>query len=164
MPAMHIPIPAPHRAKRRSKIGSHRIQNRFPESQPARAIANERGKNVPFAERQPHSNAQRFLAPAQEDAAMYLAPAVQARHLVVHQPGQYHEPEPLQELIAKSRGSRLLILSFQSLQHPAYISCPCHSTQSDLIARKPHFRKTTPCARARFWQTCPVAMAAAWSA
>ena len=69
---MHIPIPPPHRAECRSQVGPHRVQDRFPESQPARPIADERGKDVPFSQRKAYRHAQRFLAPAEEDAADFI--------------------------------------------------------------------------------------------
>jgi hypothetical protein len=61
-----------------------------------------------------------------------FAPAIQACHFVIHQPGQDHEPESQQKLIAKRRGSRRRILPFQSLQHADYIGWHCPFAQSDL--------------------------------
>jgi hypothetical protein len=46
-----------------------------------------------------------------------FAAAVQACHLVIHQPGQEHASKPLQKLIAWRHGTSQFILAFQGLQH-----------------------------------------------
>jgi hypothetical protein len=55
------------------------------------AVANQRGKDVAFAQRQPHRNAQRLLAASEKDAAMDFAHAIEAREFLVQDARQQHQ-------------------------------------------------------------------------
>ena len=74
---MHVAVPRPHRAERRTEVGAHRVQQRLAEGQTPGPVANERRKNVPFAEGKTRGGAQGLLAAAQKNAALNFASAVQ---------------------------------------------------------------------------------------
>ena len=87
-----VAVARAHRPQRRSQVSPHRIQDRLAKRQPPRPVADERREDVALAQGQPHRNAQGFLAASEEDAAMDLAHAIEARELVVQDARQQHQP------------------------------------------------------------------------
>ena len=86
-----VAVARAHRAQGRAQISPHRIQNRLTKSQPSGPVPNQRGEDVSLAQSQSNGHAQRFLASAQEDAAVDFAHAIEARKLVIQQARQEHK-------------------------------------------------------------------------
>ena len=66
---MDIAVASAHRSETRAHVGAGAIQQRFPESQTARLVANERGEDVALAQRHARGGAERFLPLAEKNAA-----------------------------------------------------------------------------------------------
>ena len=49
---MNVAVASAHRTERGAEVGANRIQNWFPEGEPARAIANQRREDVAWAQRE----------------------------------------------------------------------------------------------------------------
>ena len=96
--AMHVAVAPAHRAESGAEISADGIQHRFAESQAAGAVADQRRKNIPFAQRHAQGDAQRLLAAAKKNAALNFSRAVKAGHFVIQHPRKEHQTKSLQIL------------------------------------------------------------------
>ena len=88
--AVDIAIAAAHGAERRAEVGARRVRHRFAKREPAGGIADQRGKDIGFLERQANGHAQGFLPAAEEDAAVDFPGPIKRGELVIQQPRAQH--------------------------------------------------------------------------
>ena len=112
-----VAVTRAHRTQQRSQISPHRIQDGLPKRQPSRAVPNERREDIALAQGQPHRHAQGLLAAAQENAAVDLAHAIEARELVVQDARHQHQPVRLHVRITKRGNPVNRIVVEQSVNH-----------------------------------------------
>src|SRR6185312_12006860 len=84
---MDIAIASAHGPERRTEISADRIQYGLAKSEPAGSVADQRRKNVAFAQSQADRNTKSFLSAAEEYPSGDLSRAEEAGEFVVENPG-----------------------------------------------------------------------------
>ena len=75
---MDVSVAAAHGAQLRSEVSAERIKNRVPKGEASTLVANQRSEDVAAAELDAHRDAERFLATAEEYAALDHASTIKA--------------------------------------------------------------------------------------
>ena len=100
--AMNIAFAPAHRSQGRAHIGAHSIDNGFTKRQTPRSIADQGRKDISFEQGHSCCGADSLLAFAKKDAAVDLATAIQACHLLIENTRLQHETKCLHALLAKT--------------------------------------------------------------
>src|SRR5690348_1876547 len=93
--AMDVSIATAHRPQHRTHISTDTVEERFTEGKTTCAITDQRSVGIPFLERHPEGNADRFLSAANINAAEDLPGSIQAGHFVIDQPREQHKAKSL---------------------------------------------------------------------
>src|SRR5439155_22565547 len=113
---MDVTVAPAHRTLDGSKISARGIEDRFPESKPASLIANERGKDIAFAESDSYRDAEGLLAASDENPAVDFACAVKGGEFFVENTAKDHQAECLNVFLASCR----------KLNSGSATGCPLH--------------------------------------
>jgi hypothetical protein len=81
-----IAIPRAHRAERRTKVSSDRVQNGFAEGQTPGRVPYQGRKDVSWSQNDARGNAQGFLSAPKENATVDFPGAVEAGEFVIENP------------------------------------------------------------------------------
>src|SRR5260370_12026691 len=100
---MNIAVRAAHRPLPGAKISAGNVDNRFAERRTARLIANQWRKDVALLQKHSTSNADRFLAFADVNAAGDLAAAVKTDQFLLERACEQHPAKRLQESLMRRR-------------------------------------------------------------
>src|SRR5712691_4541370 len=95
--AMNIAIASAHWPLSGAKISARHIDNRLTKRRAPGLIANQRCKDVAFFQKQSASDADRFLAFADVNAAGDLAAAIKADQFLLERAREQHPAKRLQE-------------------------------------------------------------------
>ena len=115
--AVDIALAPAHRPEARAQIGAGASSSVSPKAKRPGLIADERGEDVPFAQRHPDGDAQRFLAFAQKDAAGDLPAAIKAGEFFFDDTRQQHPAVGTQIAFAPLVSLRVRACDFTGLQH-----------------------------------------------
>src|SRR5260370_15278980 len=100
---MNVAVASAHRSLARPEISARNIDNRFTKRGTSGLIANQRRKNVAFLQKHSASDADRFLAFADIDAAGDLAAPIKTDQFLLERARQQHPAKRLQESLMRRR-------------------------------------------------------------
>src|SRR5213082_2928199 len=116
--AMNIAVTTAHWSLSRAKISARNIDNRLAKRGTPGLIANQRCKDVAFLQKQSASDADRFLAFADVNAAGDLAAAIKADQFLLESAREQHPAKRLEESLMRRRFlSRRFFSALRRLKH-----------------------------------------------
>src|SRR5205814_5213511 len=118
---MDVAVASAHWTLARPKISSCNIQQRFAERGSSCLVANQRGEDVAFLQKQTTRCADRLLAFADIDAAGDQAAPIETNEFFLQRTRQQHPTKRFKEALMRRRGLFGFRLALRRLKHPTIL-------------------------------------------